>query len=229
MTKKRKININPNDPEARLCQAIIVQAADDYRRSLKVLKRKPRDYRTRLTWERALYDKQEVEGFFRSQWYQMLTEVDGEYLIKKLQSNAKFDMEDKDMDEMYHACRWCRSYTRGKCCRGIAEPDSSTIDWVYSVAESGQLSEVLEESLNSADQKDFKSELQLKLKDYKVSKKHIAEFMELFDGCMQQFLDDQCRTLCDENISLLYQNMPDLKSDGVTIKDPEEFCCKYFE
>jgi hypothetical protein len=52
-----------------LATGIIVQACKDYREALK------------------LDDKQsiaEIERFFRSEWYKMLTSIDGEYLIAKL-------------------------------------------------------------------------------------------------------------------------------------------------
>ena len=61
-----------------LANAIILQAAKDYRMALKSLKANPRN-RT------AQADKAEIERFFRSQWYSALTSVDGEMLIRSLQ------------------------------------------------------------------------------------------------------------------------------------------------
>lgn len=37
----------------------------------------------------AQSDKDEIERFFRSQWYQALTAVDGEMLIRKLNEEVK--------------------------------------------------------------------------------------------------------------------------------------------
>lgn len=57
-----------------LANGIIVQACKDYRAALK------------------LDDKQsiaEIERFFRSEWYKMLTSIDGEYLIAKLRKEQK--------------------------------------------------------------------------------------------------------------------------------------------
>lgn len=57
-----------------LANGIIVQACKDYRTALK------------------LDDKQsiaEIERFFRSEWYKMLTSIDGEYLIAKLRKEQK--------------------------------------------------------------------------------------------------------------------------------------------
>ncbi|MCD8021501.1 MAG: hypothetical protein LUF30_00445 [Lachnospiraceae bacterium] len=64
-------------PEQALCNAIIIQAVKDYRIALKALKRNPNSMA-------ALDTKREVERFFRSQWYMVLTDVDGEFLIRKL-------------------------------------------------------------------------------------------------------------------------------------------------
>ena len=59
-----------------LANAIIVKAADDYRTVLKLQKKKP---------GREKYMKNhEIEIFFRSKWFGMLTGIDPEYLIKAL-------------------------------------------------------------------------------------------------------------------------------------------------
>ena len=52
------------DPYERLANAIILSAVADYR---------------------AL----QIEKFFRSPWYQQLTSVDGEFLIRKLQDEIR--------------------------------------------------------------------------------------------------------------------------------------------
>lgn len=65
------------DPYERLANAIILQAASDYRRDLKKLKKNPQNRET-------LNDALQIEKFFRSPWYQVLTTVDGEFLIQKL-------------------------------------------------------------------------------------------------------------------------------------------------
>jgi len=65
----------------RLCQAIIVQAAKDYRTALRNLKKNPHSGGAKSTIR-------EIERFFRSQYYESLTDVDGEYLIRKLREEA---------------------------------------------------------------------------------------------------------------------------------------------
>lgn len=61
-----------------LANAIILHAVRDYRMALKSLRANPKN-RT------ALADKDEVERFFRSDWFSVLTSVDGEMLIRSLQ------------------------------------------------------------------------------------------------------------------------------------------------
>ncbi len=61
-----------------LANAIILQAVKDYRVALKCLKANPRN-RT------AAADRVEIERFFRSRWFTILTSVDGEMLIRSLQ------------------------------------------------------------------------------------------------------------------------------------------------
>lgn len=61
-----------------LANAIILQAVKDYRVALKCLKVNPRN-------KTALADKEEIERFFRSEWFSVLTSVDGKMLIRSLQ------------------------------------------------------------------------------------------------------------------------------------------------
>ena len=65
------------DPYERLANAIILQTASDYRRNLKKLKKNPQN-------REVMNEVLQIEKFFRSPWYQVLTTVDGEFLIQKL-------------------------------------------------------------------------------------------------------------------------------------------------
>ena len=67
------------DPYERLANAIILQAASDYRRCLKKLKKNPQNRDVRN-------DALQIEKFFRSPWYESLTSVDGEFLIRKIRA-----------------------------------------------------------------------------------------------------------------------------------------------
>ena len=70
------------DPYERFANAIILQAVTDYRVSLKKIKANPRN-------KDAVNEALQIEKFFRSGWYSVLTSVDGEYLIKRLQEEVR--------------------------------------------------------------------------------------------------------------------------------------------
>lgn len=57
-----------------LANAIITQAADDYRRV--------------LTFPQSDGSRRSLERFFRSEWYRILTNLDGELLIQMLKKEV---------------------------------------------------------------------------------------------------------------------------------------------
>ncbi len=65
------------DPYQELANAIVIMAAKDYRHALRIQRRNPDS-------QAAMIKIDEIERFFRSDWYRLLTDVDGEMLIKKL-------------------------------------------------------------------------------------------------------------------------------------------------
>ena len=65
------------NPYEALANAIVLRAVDDYRIALKKVKKNPHN-------KDALDEALQIERFFGSQWYQVLTSVDGEYLINRL-------------------------------------------------------------------------------------------------------------------------------------------------
>lgn len=60
-----------------LANAIIIRAVKDYRYILRVLKHCPMD-----VW--VLRQKRQIEGFFLSEWFEVLTDLDGRELLKLL-------------------------------------------------------------------------------------------------------------------------------------------------
>ena len=66
-----------------LVQAIIVRAAKDYKKVLRILIRKPRK-------QVALDLKSDIEEFFLSQWFRDMTTADGDYIINELQKEMAF-------------------------------------------------------------------------------------------------------------------------------------------
>lgn len=71
-----------NDPYTGLANAIILQAVKDYRSALIKLSRGRNN-------KDAKNMKEEVERFFRSGWFGMLTQIDPEMLIRKLQEEVE--------------------------------------------------------------------------------------------------------------------------------------------
>ena len=64
-----------------LANAIIEQAAKDYRKDIKTLKRHPNS-------KAAMEDAMKIERFLHSSWFGMLTQIDPDYLINRLRKEA---------------------------------------------------------------------------------------------------------------------------------------------
>ena len=69
------------EPEQLLANAIIEQAAEDYRTSLRALKINPRN-------REKLAMKETCERFFQSEWFEVLTKLDGAYLMRRLREEV---------------------------------------------------------------------------------------------------------------------------------------------
>jgi hypothetical protein len=69
-------------PYENLANAIIIQACKDYR---KAYKRYLRRYRSTDKPEEELV---ELENFFRSDWYNTLTSIDGEYIMARIRKEV---------------------------------------------------------------------------------------------------------------------------------------------
>jgi len=70
------------DNYQNLANAIVLLAVNDYRKALKRLSLYPK-YRT------VQYQKRQIEQFFLSEYYKLLTSVDGERLIRKLNEDVE--------------------------------------------------------------------------------------------------------------------------------------------
>lgn len=70
------------EPYESLANAIIVQAVKDYREALQRLDRHPEknDYKSEV---------KSIERFFCSGWYQMLTDLDGTLLMRKVREKLE--------------------------------------------------------------------------------------------------------------------------------------------
>ena len=69
------------NPYKELANAIIVQAVKDYREALRLSNMNPND-------KSAQHDKRSIERFFRSEWFSILTDLNGELLMKKLKEEV---------------------------------------------------------------------------------------------------------------------------------------------
>lgn len=69
-------------PYQELANAIIEQAAKDYRIALAYNFRHPQNPKYQQT-------VCEIERFFRSDWYDALTDLDGEYLIREIRRRVQ--------------------------------------------------------------------------------------------------------------------------------------------
>lgn len=138
-------------------------------------------------------------------------------------------MMSKELDDLYHACRWCKYYKDGMCineCFG-SEGSVDMFD-IYAIAESGKLSGVIEETLNSVKPVKIERELRDKLLSFKLSNKRVDEVLQVFRECLGEFFDFDCKPKLDEEISKLYQGVKTGYEDGVEINDPHTFYCKEF-
>ncbi len=71
------------DPYENLANAIVITAAKDYRDALRSLTRNKNN-------NNAKRMKEEVERFFNSDWYSVLTDLDGAFLMRKIQEEVGY-------------------------------------------------------------------------------------------------------------------------------------------
>jgi len=82
MIKYKGHSVENVEAYEKLANAVIVIACKDYRKVIKKLSRNPgnRD---------ALVEKKSIERFFRSGWFGVLTSVDPEMLMSRLQKEVR--------------------------------------------------------------------------------------------------------------------------------------------
>ena len=69
------------DPYENLANGIILLAVKDWREAVRTLKKWSRDKDAKRT-------RDECEQFFRSEWFEELTSVDGSVILRKLKQEA---------------------------------------------------------------------------------------------------------------------------------------------
>lgn len=132
-------------------------------------------------------------------------------------------------DSWQRHCRWCKHFINGCCYNSKMNESFTDNNTLYEVSESGQLSEVIEETLQDVKLEEFR-ELEYKLREWRLSEKRIKEFLELFKNCYDDW-SVSLRDTLDENISRIYLNYASetSESEGVSISDPDNFCCEEWE
>jgi hypothetical protein len=70
------------EPYERIANAIVLYTVSNYRRALRYLKINPQSQATQI-------EKESLEHFFHPDWYHILTNVDSELLIKKLNEESE--------------------------------------------------------------------------------------------------------------------------------------------
>ena len=74
--------MNHFDPYESLANAIVIQAAKDYKTAYKKSQKRSQCKET----QRELDD---LESFFRSDWYRTLTSVDGEMIMERIRKECR--------------------------------------------------------------------------------------------------------------------------------------------
>ena len=71
------------DPYEEIANAIVLQACHDYQNAYR------RHLRRSGIVDKPDYELVALENFFRSDWYKILTSVDGEYLMERLRKEVQ--------------------------------------------------------------------------------------------------------------------------------------------
>ena len=71
-----------DDPYEEIANAIVIQACNDYKNAYR------RHLRRSGIVDKPDYELVALENFFRSDWYKILTTVDGEYLMERLRKEV---------------------------------------------------------------------------------------------------------------------------------------------
>lgn len=78
------MSASPDDGYIALAHAIVTSAAESYKYALIALK-------NHTMHDTIVRRKEELESFFLSEWFSLLSGLDGKYFIKKMQEVYYFD------------------------------------------------------------------------------------------------------------------------------------------
>ena len=80
--KKEKTSEPAIRPWQKLANAIVEQAVEDYRKAQARIKANP------MIADHAKVELRQLERFFRSQWFEALTDVDGQLILSRLKKEV---------------------------------------------------------------------------------------------------------------------------------------------
>ena len=80
--KKEKTSEPAIRPWQKLANAIVEQAVEDYRKAQARIKANP------MNADHAKVELRQLEQFFRSQWFEALTDVDGQLILSRLKKEV---------------------------------------------------------------------------------------------------------------------------------------------
>ena len=126
------------------------------------------------------------------------------------------------LEEIYHNCKYCRFNDGGKCIKSLEVFESSVSEELYELAESGKLSEAIEEGLNLPKMGKLKS----LLAGYGISQKRQQEIIKVVGAELEDFIPTMVEGI-DNSVSQLIINA-EIKLEDMELKAPESFYCKYF-
>lgn len=132
------------------------------------------------------------------------------------------------MSDFYHVCRWCRWYDKQKCINPyIREVEVGGIPVIDYISEQGELAEIIKEGFTEVAFTEFEEKLRLTKLSQKAKKELLSSLggdIENIKKEWEQSLDEAlCNGLRNKVESHLQQEA------GMTIKEPSEFYCKFFE
>ncbi len=126
------------------------------------------------------------------------------------------------MNDLYHCCRWCKWFEKGVCTNERVF-DRLNDNVLHPFWENGNLSEAIREGLSGVE---FK-ELEAALIESKLSKKRVAEIMKTFHDELDDAFVNWTENI-DGCVSIALTNYDFGRDDGIPIKDPSNFHCKFF-
>lgn len=126
------------------------------------------------------------------------------------------------MHEMYHNCKFCRFIENGKCAEIAKEVNTRLSEELYDLAESGKLSEAINEGLKLPKM----SKLERLLVGYGISQKRQKEILQAVGAELEDFIPTMVEGI-DNSVSQIIINT-ESKLEELELTDPESFYCKYF-